>query len=176
MVLLWRAASGVNLEVYPNKRPHSHHHHHYVHITLIVIYTTRFKDPFALQMFMYPHISSRRRELFSLSFQDSRKLFSFTFLGFQVGGERNMKQRIPINSITSKLVLKSMYASCSTGPFFADHYSHRFEKTQLKFRQEKWLPVKISCIIWNEICKKKKLIKNRNGIFCQKFLIFLKSL
>ena len=93
-----------------------------------------------------------------------------------LGGERNMKQRIPINSITSKLVLKSMYASCSTGPFFADHYSHRFEKTQLKFRQEKWLPVKISCIIWNEICKKKKLIKNRNGIFCQKFLIFLKSL
>ena len=87
-----------------------------------------------------------------------------------------MKQRIPINSITSKLVLKSMYASCSTGPFFADHYSNRFEKTQLKFRQEKWLPVKISCIIWNEICKKKKLIKNRNGIFCQKFLIFLKSL
>ena len=75
----------------------------------------------------------------------------------QLGGERNMKQRIPINSITSKLVLKSMYASCSTGPFFADHYSHRFEKTQLKFRQEKWLPVKISCIIWNEICKKKKL-------------------
>ena len=93
-----------------------------------------------------------------------------------LGGERNMKQRIPINSITFKLVLKSMYASCSTGPFFADHYSHRFEKTQLKFRQEKWLPVKISCIIWNEICKKKKLIKNRNGIFCQKFLIFLKSL
>ena len=93
-----------------------------------------------------------------------------------VGGERNMKQRIPMNSITSKLVLKSMYASCSTGPFFADHYSHRFEKTQLKFRQEKWLPVKISCIIWNEICKKNKLIKNRNGIFCQKFLIFLKSL
>ena len=36
MVLLWRAASGVNLEVYPNKRPHHHHHHHYVHITLIV--------------------------------------------------------------------------------------------------------------------------------------------
>ena len=91
-------------------------------------------------------------------------------------GDRNMKQRIPVNSITFKLVLKSMYASCSTGPFFADHYSHRFEKTQLKFRQEKWLPVKISCIIWNEICKKKKLIKNRNGIFCQKFLIFLKSL
>ena len=49
----------------------------------------------------------------------------------------NMKQRIPINSITPELVLKSMYASCSTGPFFADHYSHRFEKTQLKFRQEK---------------------------------------
>ena len=56
---------------------------------------------------------------------------------YTIGGERNMKQRIPTNSITSKLVLKSMYASCSTGPFFADHYSHRFEKTQLKFRQEK---------------------------------------
>ena len=74
------------------------------------------------------------------------------------------------------MVLKSMYASCSTGPFFTDHFSHRFEKTQLKFRQEKWLPVKVSCIIWNEICKKNKLIKNRNRIFCQKFLIFLKSL
>ena len=58
-----------------------------------------------------------------------------------------MKQRIPINSITSKLVLKSMYASCSTGPFFADHYSHRFEKTQLKFRQEKWFPVKIYLVL-----------------------------
>ena len=33
-----------------------------------------------------------------------------------------MKQRIPVNSITSKLVLKSIYASGSTGPFFADHY------------------------------------------------------
>ena len=39
-----------------------------------------------------------------------------------VGGERNRKQRIPVNSITSKLVLKSIYASGSTGPFFADHY------------------------------------------------------
>ena len=39
----------------------------------------------------------------------------------EVGGERNMKQRIPINSITSILILKSMYASGSTGPFFADH-------------------------------------------------------
>ena len=58
-------------------------------------------------------------------------------LDHHLGGERNMKQRIPINSITSKLVLKSMYASCSTGPFFADHYSHKLEKTQLKFRQEK---------------------------------------
>jgi len=66
-----------------------------------------------------------------------RQESTHTRCDFQVGGERNMKQRIPINSITSKLVLKSMYASCSTGPFFADHYSHRFEKTQLKFRQEK---------------------------------------
>ena len=83
------------------------------------------------------------------------------------GGERNMKQRILISSITSKLALKSMYASGSTGPFFADHYSHRSEQTHLKFRQENQLPVKISCIIWNEMCKKKKLINNRNGIFCQ---------
>ena len=117
-------------------------------------------------------VSRRRQSLHS----NSERIKVPSYCGWFVGGERNMKQRIPINSITSKLVLKSMYASCSTGPFFADHYSHRFEKTQLKFRQEKWLPVKISCIIWNEICKKKKLIKNRNGIFCQKFLIFLKSL
>ena len=41
---------------------------------------------------------------------------------FDLGGERNRKQRIPVNSITSKLVLKSIYASGSTGPFFADHY------------------------------------------------------
>ena len=40
----------------------------------------------------------------------------------KLGGERNRKQRIPVNSITSKLVLKSIYASGSTGPFFADHY------------------------------------------------------
>ena len=43
------------------------------------------------------------------------------FCSAQLGGERNMKQRIPINSITSILILKSMYASGSTGPFFADH-------------------------------------------------------
>ena len=50
------------------------------------------------------------------------------FLGyFLLGGERNMKQRIPANSITSKLVLKSMYASGSTGPFIANRYRHRFE-------------------------------------------------
>ena len=40
----------------------------------------------------------------------------------QLGGERNKKQRIPVNSITSQLVLKSIYASGSTGPFFADNY------------------------------------------------------
>ena len=48
----------------------------------------------------------------------NNQIFKFTP---ELGGERNMKQRIPINSITSKLVLTSMYASCSTGPFFADH-------------------------------------------------------
>ena len=42
-------------------------------------------------------------------------------------GERNIKQKIPVNSITSRLVRKSMHASGSTGPFFDDHYSHRFE-------------------------------------------------
>ena len=72
---------------------------------------------------------SRKRVAVLLDFVQMR--------GGGVGGERNMKQRIPVISITSKLVLKSIYASGSTGPFFADHYSHRFEKTQLKFRQEK---------------------------------------
>ena len=56
---------------------------HHPHRNKIVIYTTRFKDPFALQMFLYPHISSSSRKIFSLLFQDSRILFSFTFLGFQ---------------------------------------------------------------------------------------------
>ena len=86
-----------------------------------------------------------------------------------IGGERNRKQRIPVNSITSKLVLKSIYASGSTGPFFADHYLNRLNSS---FAKKNWLPVKItcySCIIWNMICKKKKLLENRNGIFCQKF-------
>ena len=87
----------------------------------------------------------------------------------ELGGERNRKQRIPVNSITSKLVLKSIYASGSTGPFFADHYLNRLNSS---FAKKNWLPVKItcySCIIWNMICKKKKLLENRNGIFCQKF-------
>ena len=52
-----------------------------------------------------------------------------------LGGERNMKQGILVNSITSKLFLKLMYASGSTGHFFADHYSQS-GLTQLKFRQE----------------------------------------
>ena len=73
--------------------------------------------------------------------KDHGTVFAKTNLCFSVnnnlGGEQNMKQRIPVNSITSKFVLKSIYASGLTGPFFADHYSHRFEKTQLKFRQEK---------------------------------------
>ena len=46
------------------------------------------------------------------------------FLGYFL---RNIKQRILANSITSKLVLKSMYASGSTGPFIANRYRHRFE-------------------------------------------------
>ena len=65
---------------------------HHPHRNKIVIYTTRFKDPFALQMFLYPHIFSSRRKFFPccfkipgyfffyiLGFQD---IFSFTFLGF----------------------------------------------------------------------------------------------
>ena len=40
-------------------------------------------------------------------------------------GELNRKQRIPVDSITPKLVLKSIYASGSTGLFFADHYLKR---------------------------------------------------
>ena len=57
----------------------------------------------------------------------SLSMFTPGWHNLWVGGERNMKQRIPINSITSILILKSMYASGSTGLFFADHYSHRYE-------------------------------------------------
>ena len=46
-------------------------------------------------------------------------LTTFCFM-LILGGVQNMKQRIPINSITSQFVLKSVYAFCSTGPFFAE--------------------------------------------------------
>ena len=50
--------------------------------------------------------------------KDHGTVFAKTNLCFSVnnnlGGERNMKQRIPVNSITSKFVLKSIYASGST--------------------------------------------------------------
>ena len=49
-----------------------------------------------------------------------------------VGGERNRKQRILIDSITPKLVQKSIYASASTGPFFADQYLNRLKSSFAK--------------------------------------------
>ena len=54
------------------------------------------------------------------------------FLHLIVGGERNMKQRILINSITSKLVLKSIYASGSTGPFFDNHFMNKHDSSFAK--------------------------------------------
>ena len=86
-----------------------------------------------------------------------------------VGGERNRKQRIPVNSITSKLVLKSIYASGSTGPFFADHYLNIWiDSTQVSPRKTDFLS---RYLVLSEIryARKRNWSKTRNGIFCQKF-------
>ena len=42
------------------------------------------------------------------------------------------KQRFPVNSITSKLVLKSIYASGSTGPFFDNHFMNKHDSSFAK--------------------------------------------
>ena len=60
----------------------------------------------------------------------------YIYMIIYVGGERNRKQRIPVNSITSKLVLKSIYASGSTGPFFADHYLNRLNRLNSSFAKK----------------------------------------
>ena len=94
----------------------------------------------------------------------------------RLGGERNRKQRIPVNSITSKLVLKSIYASGSTGPFFADHYLNIWiDSTQVSSRKTDFLS---RYLVLSEIryARKRNWSKTGTGIFCQKFLIFLKSL
>ena len=49
-----------------------------------------------------------------------------------VGVEQNRKQRFPVNSITSKLVLKSIYASGSTGPFFDNHFMNKHDSSFAK--------------------------------------------
>ena len=87
----------------------------------------------------------------------------------RIGGERNRKQRIPVNSITSKLVLKSIYASGSTGPFFADHYLNIWiDSTQVSPRKTDFLS---RYLVLSEIryARKRNWSKTRNGIFCQKF-------
>ena len=50
----------------------------------------------------------------------------------EVGVEQNRKQRFPVNSITSKLVLKSIYASGSTGPFFDNHFMNKHDSSFAK--------------------------------------------
>ena len=59
-------------------------------------------------------------------------IFLFSDLPIVLGGERNRKQRIPVNSITSKLVLKSIYASGSTGPFFDNHFMNKHDSSFAK--------------------------------------------
>ena len=93
-----------------------------------------------------------------------------------LGVEQNRKQRFPVNSITSKLVLKSIYASGSTGPFFADHYLNIWiDSTQVSPRKTDFLS---RYLVLSEIryARKRNWSKTGTGIFCQKFLIFLKSL
>ena len=50
----------------------------------------------------------------------------------RIGVEQNRKQRFPVNSITSKLVLKSIYASGSTGPFFDNHFMNKHDSSFAK--------------------------------------------
>ena len=78
----------------------------------------------------------------ALSWMKKQKQWWASIVKWQrkVGGERNRKQRIPVNSITSKLVLKSIYASGSTGPFFADHYLNIWiDSTQVSPRKTDFL-------------------------------------
>ena len=93
-----------------------------------------------------------------------------------LGGERNRKQRIPVNSITSKLVLKSIYASGSTGPFFADHYLNIWiDSTQVSPRKTDFLS---RYLVLSEIryARKRNWSKTGTESSVKSFVIFLKSL
>ena len=100
----------------------------------------------------------------------------FISLHLTLGGERNRKQRIPVNSITSKLVLKSIYASGSTGPFFADHYLNIWiDSTQVSPRKTDFLS---RYLVLSEIryARKRNWSKAGTESSVKSFVIFLKSL
>ena len=67
------------------------------------------------------------------------------------------------------MVLKSIYASGSTGPLFADHYLNIWiDSTQVSPRKTDFLSRYLAL---SEIryARKRNWSKTRNGIFCQKF-------
>ena len=90
----------------------------------------------------------------------------------QVGGERNRKQRIPVNSITSKLVLKSIYASGSTGPFFADHYLNRLNRLNSSFAKKTDFLSRYLVLSEIRYARKRNLSKQERNLLSKVFNLF----
>ena len=90
----------------------------------------------------------------------------------QVGGERNRKQRIPVNSITSKLVLKSIYASGSTGPFFADHYLNRLNRLNSSFAKKTDFLLKYLVLSEIRYARKRNWSKQERNLLSKVFNLF----
>ena len=92
--------------------------------------------------------------------------------GIFLGGERNRKQRIPVNSITSKLVLKSIYASGSTGPFFADHYLNRLNRLNSSFAKKTDFLSRYLVLSEIRYARKRNLSKQERNLLSKVFNLF----
>ena len=90
----------------------------------------------------------------------------------KLGGERNRKQRIPVNSITSKLVLKSIYASGSTGPFFADHYLNRLNRLNSSFAKKTDFLSRYLVLSEIRYARKRNLSKQERNLLSKVFNLF----
>ena len=82
--------------------------------------------------FSYPIISSVHQARQPENYSNPDFSHSVFCMGIKLGVEQNRKQRFPVNSITSKLVLKSIYASGSTGPFFDNHFMNKHDSSFAK--------------------------------------------
>ena len=90
----------------------------------------------------------------------------------RLGGERNRKQRIPVNSITSKLVLKSIYASGSTGPFFADHFLNRLNRLNSSFAKKTDFRSKYLVLSEIRYARKRNWSKQERNLLSKVFNLF----